>query len=275
MAPIVECVLQVEVGESVLEQDPRFSFAWSRGENVAAPLLIAVHGSERDHVETRDAFRSLADRHSLNVIAPLFPKNVSEPGYSDGYKFLQETGIDYVVLIDAMIAQFAAMQGRAPSALYLFGFSGGAQFAERYALFDGAKLDGLLLAAPGSVTLLDETIEWWPGLSQAEQIIGRKPDLAAFLKLPIVVLVGSQDLSPGLDRNDPTQKHGSVHAGLAGNSRVDKARALHRSIASSGGNCRYVEVEGAAHKLNPNADAASGILAEWLVAASNHNKERD
>lgn len=267
--------MATECGDSVLVRDPRFSFAWLRAEDASAPLLVAVHGSERDYVETREAFRGVAQDHGLNVIAPLFPMDVAEAGYSDGYKFLVEDGIDYVALLDGMIAQFSAGMGIAPSSFYLFGFSGGAQFAARYALFEGKRLDGLLLAAPGSVTLLEDGVEWWPGLAGAEEAIGHKLDLGAFLNVPVAVLVGTQDVSPGLVRKDPSLRNGSIHADLAGTTRVDKARSLYRSITAAGGNCRLVEVEGAGHKLLPNANAASGILAQWLEGASNHNKARD
>lgn len=261
--------------QSVLDSDPRFGFAWLRGGDARAPLLVAVHGSERDYVETRDAFAGLAAEYGLNVLAPHFPKDVAEAGYSDGYKFLVEDGIDYIALLDRMIAQFAAEAGVTPSSFYLFGFSGGAQFAARYALFEGKRLDGLLLAAPGAVTLIDQTVEWWPGLAGAAAAVGREPDLDAFLRVPMAVLVGERDISAGLTRNDPGLRNGSVHADIAGATRLERARALYHSINAAGGDCRLIEIAGADHKLHPNAQAAGGILAQWLLAASNHDKARD
>lgn len=256
--------------------DPRFGFSWLAGNlKPDAPLLVAVHGSERDHLATRDAFAELAASHGLNVLAPLFPKGVAEPGYDDGYKFLVEDDIDYIDLLDAMVSQFYAMTGARPARFFLFGFSGGAQFAQRYAVFKARQLRGLILAAPGAVTLLDSSLEWWPGLAHAERAIGRQPDLEALKQIPVSVTVGRQDLSAGLVRRDPATRNGSLHADAAGDTRLERAQRMHQSLAALGGSSQLIEIPDTDHKLLPNAQAASTTIARWLDAISTSTEVRD
>lgn len=268
--------LSIRLGEETLSADSRFGFGWL-GDNLRpdAPLLVAVHGSERDHLATRDAFAELADSHGLNVLAPLFPKGVAEQGYDDGYKFLVEDDIDYIDLLDAMVSQFSAMTGALPARFFLFGFSGGAQFAQRYAVFKAQQLRGLVLAAPGAVTLLDARLEWWPGLAHAERAIGRQPDLEALKRVPVAVTVGCNDVSAGPVRSDPATRNGSLHADAAGDTRLERARRLHQSFSALGGTSLLIEIPDTDHKLLPNAQAASTIIAQWLDATSTSTKVRD
>lgn len=267
--------LTIRSDEAVLAGDPRFSFAWmsSAADMAAAPLLIAVHGSERDHLATRDAFLGLAQAAPISILAPLFPQNVAEAGYADGYKFLREEGVDYVDLLEQMVAQF--LPGTSDAGFYLFGFSGGAQFAQRYALFAAGRVQGLLLAAPGAVTLLDEGVEWWPGLAGAEAAIGRKADLDALRRVPVAVTVGANDVSPGIVRNDVTARNGSAHADLAGPTRLARARRLHQSFLDLGASSQFIEIAHTDHKLLPNAHAAAEVVAKWLAEASSSTKERN
>lgn len=267
--------MTIRSGEVVLACDPRFSFAWmsSAADMAAAPLLIVVHGSERDHLATREAFRELAETRSISILAPLFPQNVAEPGYADGYKFLREDGVDYVDLLEQMVAQF--MPDNPDAEFYLFGFSGGAQFAQRYALFAARRVKGLLLAAPGAVTLMDDDVEWWPGLAGASAAIGRTPDLAALRRVPVAITVGANDVSPGIIRNDVTARNGSAHADLAGPTRLARARRLHQSFLDLGATSQFIEIAHTDHKLLPNAHAAAEVVAKWLAEASSSTKERN
>lgn len=156
--------IALEKGVADHEADSRFAYAWTLAPSRRPdrPLLIAVHGSARDHLQTRDAFDDLAARQDINVFAPLFPADVTHPGYSDGYKFLREPGIDYAMLLESMVAAFRARFALGSQPAYLFGFSGGAQFALRYALVAAGKLSGAVIAAPGAVTLLDTELPGGP-----------------------------------------------------------------------------------------------------------------
>lgn len=259
--------LSLRQGETRAAQDPRFGLAWlsSAAPGQTAPLVVAVHGSHRDHLATRDAFLPLAESRPLHVLAPLFPEGLTEAGYGDGYKFLSEPGIDYVALLDGMIAGFAAEHGPVQGKPLLFGFSGGAQFAHRYALFRAARLSGLVIAAPGAVTLPRADLPWWPGLAGAAAATGYTPDLPSLRAIPVLVTIGAEDRSPGILRDDPALRHGSAHAGAAGADRIARAQALRRALADQGVAVALIQIPGAGHALLPNVQAALPVMAGWLA----------
>lgn len=266
--PIMQADLtKTEIRISPYEADPRFAYAWHSTARVAgAPLLVAVHGSDRDYVPTIEAFLALADAVPMSVIAPHFPIGAGEPGYGDGYKFLAEAGVDYVAVLLGMIEQFNRQVVATAPEFYLFGFSGGAQFVHRFAYFEASRLSGLVVSAPGAVTLPDPDIEWWPGLTGAEAAIGRPPDLAALLQVPVAITVGNQDVATGLVRRAPSERNGSVHAELAGGTRVDRAESLHNHLVRMGVESQFIRIGGAGHELAANASAACDILGGWLAA---------
>ncbi|SLN11623.1 hypothetical protein PSM7751_00159 [Pseudooceanicola marinus] len=226
-----------------------------------APLLIAAHGSDRD---LRGLLHGLDLGGEVNLLLPYFPERVEGEDVADDYKFLRGGSADYLALMDAILEDALRHLGQAPRALWLFGFSGGAQFAQRYALVRASRLDGLILAAPGGVTLLREDVAWWPGLKGAEAALGEAPDLAGLARLPTSILIGAEDRAAGLVSRAPGTRFGSADADLAGLSRQDKARSLRDDLAAHGTPVTYTEIAGVGHKLAPCAGAAAQILRGWL-----------
>lgn len=226
-----------------------------------APLLIAAHGSDRD---LRGLLHGLDLGGEVSLLLPYFPERVDGEDVADDYKFLRGGSADYLALMDAILGDALRHLGQAPRALWLFGFSGGAQFAQRYALVRAGRLDGLILAAPGGVTLLREDVAWWPGLKGAEAALGAAPDLAGLARLPTAILIGAEDRAAGLVSRAPGTRFGSADADLAGRTRQDKARSLRADLAAHGTPVTYTEISGVGHKLAPCAGAAAQILRGWL-----------
>ncbi|EKF20518.1 alpha/beta hydrolase [Nitratireductor pacificus] len=248
------------------EADSRFACAWTLAPSGKPdrPLLIAMHGSARDHLPTRDAFDDLAMRRDIHVLAPLFPADVTRPGYSDGYKFLREPGVDYAALLESMIAAFRAQFDLHPQPIYLFGFSGGAQFALRYALVAAGRLSGAVIAAPGAVTLLDAGLPWWPGVGGIEQAIGRPVDARGLAGLPIHLIIGANDSDQGLVARGPDHPDYSPFAEVAGANRHERIEALKESLEKSGLRPGLEYLDGVGHELGPVAGAASRAIEKWL-----------
>lgn len=265
--------MSVDVGQVTLgkgagacEADPRFEMAWTLAPSGGSqrPLLIAVHGSARDHLQTRDAFDDLAAREGINVLAPLFPADVAKPGYADGYKFVREPGIDYAALLEGMVAAFKAWHNLEPRQVFLFGFSGGAQFVLRYAYVAAGKLSGVVMAAPGAVTLLDADLPWWPGVGGIEKVLGRPLDTEGLKSLPIHLLIGGDDRDQGLVTRGPDHPNHSPFADIAGTSRRQRIEALKQSLEKAGLRPGFQLLEGVGHELDPMAEAASTAIAKWL-----------
>ncbi|WP_245851729.1 alpha/beta hydrolase [Monaibacterium marinum] len=224
-------------------------------------MLIAVHGSDR-HV--RGLLSGLNLDGGVSLLAPLFPAKIGDHDASDDYKFLNGGGTDYLRLMDCILAEALEHLGHRPRRIWLFGFSGGAQFAQRYALFRAAQLDGLVLAAPGGVTLLRDDVTWWPGLSGAEAATGATLDRHAITTLRTAILVGSEDRAKGVVNRGPGTRFGSAQADLAGETRIDKVHALHDSLTALGADVTLTLIPGAGHTLAPCTKAASHVLRGWL-----------
>lgn len=258
-----------------LPSDRRFSFVYSPAPSGTAdrPLVIAIHGSDRDVVGMMACLRDGLGNREVSILAPLFPARLNDEDHSDGYKFLVSAGICYLALMQAMIASISAPGGRF-GRRYMFGFSGGAQFAQRYGLFCAAELDGLVLAAPGGVTLLDEGVEWWPGLLGAEVAVARPLALPALRRLPVEIIIGDEDRNAGLVARAVGAPHGSAFENLAGNNRVDRARSLHASLTQAGVAAGYHELAGVAHALRPVTLKSADLIARWIDTAEQNNPSR-
>ncbi|WP_117192000.1 alpha/beta hydrolase [Rhizobium terrae] len=258
-----------------IDGEPRFGFLFSPapafdGEVVGSsstgtPLVIVAHGSDRDATGMLDAMREGLAGRPVSILAPLFPSEIGGEDHSDGYKFLVSGGIDYVSVTKSMIAAASQMVGGFGS-IYLFGFSGGAQFAHRYALFCASELSGLVVASPGNVTLLDETLEWWPGLDGASAVIGLSTDIASLRRLPVEIIIGSEDRAVGLVARPVGSPHGSLYEGVAGASRLERARNMSASFQSHGIQALLHEIEGVGHELRPVTLKAAALIARWIDA---------
>lgn len=251
-------------GPVALTADPRFDYfciAPPSG-RVDRPLLIAIHGSERDAAPTADAFAALATKRDIGVLAPHFPVGAADPAIAEGYKFLREPEADYADVLEAMLDDLAKRHPFNRDKAFLFGFSGGAQFALRYGLVAARRLAGLIVAAPGNVTLLDPALSWWAGTGGIEAAVGRPLDLAGLRHLPVHLLVGDQDRTEGLVRRGPDDPFYSPHQDAAGATRVERLEALGASLRAAGMAVSLEQVPGAGHELRPLATVAT----RWLEA---------
>src|SRR5690606_15864493 len=110
-----------------LEADPRFSVLLHKP---AAPgpyrrVLVALHGIGREAEDMCEALQPLAARLGYVVACPLFPELGSGNDVNQGYMFLSEPGVDYLGLMDAVIAAAWGLAGSPPQAIDLLGFSAG------------------------------------------------------------------------------------------------------------------------------------------------------
>ncbi len=155
-----------------------------------AEPLVAVHGIERGAAEQARLFADRAAALGRPVIAPLFAAQ-SYPGYQ---RVVERDRADLALLglLDAL-----AVEGLATRRFALFGFSGGAQFAHRFAWLYPHRITRLAVTAAGWYTFPDAAAFPY-GLgsnSRRRRDVGPncRANLADFLALPIDVLVGSLD----------------------------------------------------------------------------------
>ena len=228
-------------------------------------LLVAVHGTDRRSEEMRDFFAAFAEREDCIVLAPLFPGNLGVPGDLDGYKYLDHGGIRYDRALQDMVAEVAGRYGLACSRFLLFGFSGGAHFAHRYAYLHPETLIAASVAAPGMITLPDPREPYWSGLAGLEAVAGRPLALERLQALPIQVAIGMKDDSGHRSPVPPGTGITDAHVARVGVTRLDRARFLSDALRRFGVAVTHTEVPDAGHQFLPLGTAALPFLGAALA----------
>lgn len=190
-----------------------------------APPLVAVHGIGRGACEVAEAFGARAAVLGRPVIAPLF-----DAACWNGYQRAvapRRADAALLRLLDELSAEGFPPVGR----FDLAGYSGGAQFAHRFAMLYPHRLRRLSVCAAGWWTMPDDTAFPY-GLSGpwgARLAAG----LDRFLALDIRVSVGAAD-----DRPDAATRSTPALDAAQGPDRVSRARAwvaaLHATAARRG-----------------------------------------
>lgn len=203
--------------------------------------LVCVHGISRNAIEHVYAFRQRADEEGFAIIAPLFDQREYR-----GYQTLgSKNGWNALVAFDGLLDEIAAESGA--KSVDIFGFSGGGQFAHRLAMARPARVGALAIASAGWYTFPGDDARYPRGQA------GKRPpgaDEAAFLAIPMLVTVGSDDLV-----RDATLRQGRRLNAQQGVDRVDRARnwtAAVNDAARARGLLPpvvHAELQGAAHSF--------------------------
>ena len=237
------------------QRDPRFSYCAYVPESYAEDaadryrLLVAVHGSRREMVAYRDAFIALAERQKLIVLAPLFPVGILAPDDHSSYKMLRAGAMHYDAVLFAMIAELEARYRLDADRFGLFGFSGGAQFAQRFLYLHPERLHAVSIASPGVVTLLDFARDHWVGVRDFGERFGKPLDLAAMRRVLVQMVVGAADRDTWEITIKPGDAWWQVDANIAGADRPARLDALKASFQAQGIAVRHDIVPGVAHTL--------------------------
>ncbi len=151
--------------------------------------LVTVHGRSRRAGDQFRAFLPSAMAEDRVLIAPLFT--------SENYPAFQRLeGRDGPWLAaDALggtLDRLAEQHSLDTSTVDMVGYSGGAQFAHRFAMRHPERVRRLVVVSAGWFTMLDNTRPFPNGTADPQT---KAPlfNLDAFLALPILVMVGEQD----------------------------------------------------------------------------------
>jgi hypothetical protein len=179
----------------------------------------------------------------------LFPANILRDGNANGYKYLLEGNIRYDEVLIDMVEEVRAAFRFEESHFLLGGFSGGAQFAHRFAYIHADMLKAVSIAAPGFVTLLDQNVPWWAGIGSMSSVFGREADLEGLRKVNIQLIVGGSD-NRGEDASHNSANHASPHErNLSGTTRVEKLNLLRKSFEANGIESRLDIVPAVGHNF--------------------------
>lgn len=232
-------------------------------------IVALIHGVSRNAREQALAFALRARRSGVTIVAPLFARESCRD-----YQQLGWTGNGWRAdrLLDAVIDEVAADTGADANRFSLFGYSGGAQMAHRYALAHPARVARLAACAAGYYTMPHDAALFPYGLDCSALAA---PDgerlhfnVDAFLRIPILAVVGNRD-----KQRDRKLRSGPEIDAAQGRHRKSRARrwvkeleaaALQRSIP---GSFTYAGIPKAGHDF---ADCVRRGLLDlvwpWLTA---------
>ncbi len=190
-----------------------------------APLAVCVHGHGRQPLDMLDAFAPEAAAAGFALALPLFRERGPHRQYQQLWR-PRKPGRADLALLRALdnAAQAHALQ---TDSFFLFGHSGGGQFAHRFALLHPQRVRALGIGAAGWYTWPDTAQAWPLGLGAAEGFEAR-PALADFLALPVRVWVGERD-----DGADDVLRDEPALSALQGEGRLERARRWVAALQSS------------------------------------------
>ena len=239
-----------------------------------SPLLVCLHGLKRNPAEQIFRFAPYADRNNVVLLAPLFSR-----GRFKRFQTLDpnESGELAEDLFDATIADIMDRYNLANSRLWLFGFSGGGQFAHRYAMLGRHRLDRLAIVAPGWFTIPEPDLPYPFGTGPSGKLNGRILDSGLLLETPSLLVVSSRDTARGVSLNqDPRIDN------FQGRTRLARARSWieHMQLLAHRQDkpCTwdFVTIEGAKHSFSRMIDqyGLADVLFEWLAKEPDNQEMR-
>ena len=192
----------------------RYYYHVPPGISAASPVMVSVHGISLNAAEHLVRMRTQAERVGALLIAPWFDRT-----HYRGYQRLVcrggQTRADLALL--AMIDDATATFGGDCRRIHLAGFSGGGQFAHRFAAIHADRVAACVTTAAGWYTFPDEACPWPQGLSAPTMPAGIALHPAA-RQVPIHVLVGSRD-----NRPEPSLNATAAIVAQQGATRLDRA----------------------------------------------------
>lgn len=177
-------------------------------------IFVTVHGISRNVSEHAKRFSVYAEKYGVVMIAPYFPVD----RFPD-YQRLGRKGQRADIALNAIAAEVARLTGASADKLYLFGYSGGAQFVHRYLFAYPERVAKAVLGAPGWYTLPDPALEFPLGIQPSARMPQVHFDPTRFLSIPVCVLVGERDRRRDAELNKTTKIDR-----LQGKTRIERGR---------------------------------------------------
>lgn len=232
------------------------------------PVVIVLHGLNRDADNYRDNWVALSEQHRLLILTPEF-SHAQFPG-SETYNFGNMVDADGALrdraqwsfwVIDRVFDAVRAMGGIERSGYVIFGHSAGAQFTHRALLFGALQRAELVIAAnAGAYIRLDPSIAFIGGLKDAP--IDEAGERRA-LQQRAVIMLGDADNDP----NHPNLPRGRFELDEQGPHRFARGQYFLTSAAARAATLgvklawRQVVVPGVAHDNAGMARTAAPLIA--------------
>lgn len=222
-------------------------------EKVVTPdrLIVAVHGISREYEQQLAAYKQMADKLGCWLVVPEFSRDAF-PRYQQIAKDASSQRAD-TELNTVLVALKVQLQ-QPFLKVHLCGYSGGAQFAHRYAMLYPQNIASLVLCSAGWYTFPDPETDFPYGLAKWPAWLG-KLRFDEMLNLPTLVMVGEEDLN----REKSLRKSKALDA-QQGRNRVERAKSwvevmnIHRQELASG-EVRFSLLPKVGHDFKASAEA--------------------
>lgn len=183
------------------QSDPRFSYYAIvpgdivKNDQIRYEIMCFVHGTGRTTEDYHRLFRSFAEKHHLILLFPLFPGGLLEKDDFNSYKLLTDHGIRYDLILLQMMEEIAERYpGQVNTEkLWLYGWSGGGQFVHRFLYVHPEKLHAVCIGAPGRITYLDDTRDYYWGTRDFHAYFDKDYDLDRIREVPVLLMIGEYD----------------------------------------------------------------------------------
>jgi pimeloyl-ACP methyl ester carboxylesterase len=167
-------------------------YAFVPGGTPGGVPVVLVHGAASEARAQFHAFLPLASRQQVLLIVPEFRR----PAFRGYQRLAGAAGpLAAAAALDAAVEEAARLTGVPIPRFDLAGYSGGAQFAHRYAMLFPGRVRRLAVGAAGWYTWLDSARAYPYGPRPSVASGHLAVNTAAFLSIPIRVLVGERDLA--------------------------------------------------------------------------------
>lgn len=132
------------------------------------------------------------------------------------------------------------------------------------------RLRAVSIGAPGIVTLLDTSWDWWVGVGNFEDTFKKRLDIEAIRNVAVQMVIGSEDIETWEITLKPGDAHWMPGADVQGVNRLERMEALKRSLQANGVGVRHDVVPGVGHdgfKMIPAVESFFGDeLQGWRPA---------
>jgi dienelactone hydrolase len=169
--------------------------------------------------------------------------------------------------LELTIDHFLRWSDIEPARKCLFGYSGGAQFAMRYALRGRVAFGKLVLAAPGWFTMPEPGLPFPYGLGPSIAAGSSLPDIERLMATPALVVVGGEDT-----RRDSSLNREPIVDTTQGQTRLERAHrwieAMNDAADKLGlrSSSEMRVLPGAGHDFEDNmkSHGLGKIVCDWL-----------
>jgi poly(3-hydroxybutyrate) depolymerase len=207
------------------EAPPRtFFFFRPVREAPGAPIVVNVHGLSRNAAASIYPFLDEASRYGLSIVAPLFAKDT----FGQYQQLIDKrSGVRSDLALLEMLSAAGDMCAADARRVLLFGFSGGAQFAQRFTLAYPNMVTSVALVAAGWYTMPGSRRAYPFGVGSDTHAPALKLDVAGAARKPHHILVGELDT---LRDASLRRSHGlDAHQGLT---RIERAQTYFHAMSN-------------------------------------------